>query len=76
MDPFAKVMIGNTGVEVTRLGLGGAHLGGMTPENWTDTFGIFRCGFDEAVQVIRRAYELGVRYFDTAPLYGKGRSEV
>lgn len=33
-------------------------------------------GFNEAVLVIRRAYELGVRYFDTPPLYGKGRSEV
>ena len=29
MDPFEKVAIGDTGVEVTRLGLGGAPLGGM-----------------------------------------------
>ena len=26
--------------------------------------------------MIRRAYEMGVRYFDTAPLYSEGRSEV
>ena len=28
MDPFEKVAIGDTVVEVTRLGLGGAPLGG------------------------------------------------
>ena len=27
------------------------------------------------VGVVERALELGVNYFDTAPLYGKGRSE-
>ena len=27
------------------------------------------------VSVVERALELGVNYFDTAPLYGKGRSE-
>lgn len=72
MDPFAKVAIGNTGVEVTRLGLGGAPLGGMVLAD-----GIFvGSGYDEALAIIRRAYALGVRYFDTAPLYGDGRSEV
>ena len=29
MDPFETVNIGNTGVQVTRLGLGGAPLAGM-----------------------------------------------
>ena len=72
MDPFEKVAIGNAGVEVTRLGLGGAGLGGMILAD-----GIFQgSGYEEALAVIRRAYEMGVRYFDTAPLYGEGRSEV
>lgn len=72
MDPFAKVAIGNTGVAVTRLGLGGAPLGGMVLAD-----GIFTgSSYDEALAIIRRAYELGVRYFDTAPMYGNGRSEV
>ena len=72
MDPFAKVVIGDTGVEVTRLGLGGAPLGGMILAD-----GIFEgSGYDEALAIIRRAYEMGVRYFDTAPMYGDGRSEV
>ena len=72
MDPFEKVAIGNTGVEVTRLGLGGAPLGGMVLAD-----GIFvGSAYDEALAIIRRAYEMGVRYFDTAPMYGDGRSEV
>ena len=72
MNPWEKVEIGDTGVEVTRLGLGGAPLGGMILAD-----GIFQgSGYEEALAVIRRAYALGVRYFDTAPLYGEGRSEI
>ena len=62
MDPLEKVAIGNTGVSVTRLGLGGAPL--------SDT------ARDAAISVIRRGHELGIAYFDTAPLYGDGRSEA
>ena len=67
MDPFAQVEVGNTGVFVTRLGLGGAPFGG----------GLFgETSGDIVGGVVRRAHELGIRYFDTAPLYGAGRSEV
>ena len=49
MDPFEKVAIGNTGVEVTRLGLGGAPLGGMILAD-----GIFEgSGYAEALAIIR-----------------------
>ena len=72
MNPFEKVAIGETGVEVTRLGLGGAPLGGMVLAD-----GIFQgSGYQEALAIIRRAYAMGVRYFDTAPMYGDGRSET
>lgn len=72
MDPFEKVAIGDTGVEVTRLGLGGAPLGGMILAD-----GIFQgSGYQEALELIRRAYAMGVRYFDTAPMYGNGCSET
>ena len=71
MNPFESIAIGNTGVKVTRLGLGGAGLSGMVLGN-----GLYvGCGFEEALRIIRRAYEIGVRHFDTAPLYGWGRSE-
>ena len=72
MDPFETRTLGETGVGVTRLGLGGAPLSGMTLGG-----GIFGgTASDAAVGVIQRARELGIRYFDTAPLYGSGRSEV
>lgn len=30
---------------------------------------------DEAVRMIRRAYDLGINFFETADMYGKGKSE-
>lgn len=72
MNPFDRVEIRKTGVKVTRLGLGGAPLSGMTL-----AAGLYGgSAYDEAIRIVKRAYELGVRYFDTAPLYGVGRSEA
>ena len=65
-DPVNNVEIRNTGVEVTRVGLGGAPLGGLFAD----------VGIEAAAATVLKAYELGVRYFDTAPLYGSGRSEL
>ena len=65
MDPLQKVQIGKTGLRVTRLGLGGAPLGGL----FKDVQGV------AAVATIRRALEMGINFFDTAPLYGHGKSE-
>lgn len=57
--------IGRTSVTVSRLALGGTPFGDM-----------FQTVPDEqAVATIHAAYEAGVRYFDTAPLYGVGKSE-
>jgi D-threo-aldose 1-dehydrogenase len=66
MDPLKKVQIGKTSLQVTRLGLGGAPLGGL----FQDVQGA------SAVATIRRALELGINFFDTAPLYGHGKSEM
>jgi D-threo-aldose 1-dehydrogenase len=64
-DPLERRTLGRTDVTVTRLGLGGASIGGL-----------YRgVAFDDAVGVLRRAWEIGVRHFDTAPLYGYGASE-
>ena len=60
---FAKV--GKTNVMVSRLGLGGAPLGGL----------FFDGGDLVARESLEAAYEGGIRYFDTAPLYGSGVSE-
>jgi len=58
--------IGKTSLEVTTLGLGGAPMGG------------FRATIPdaEAAMLTDAAYEGGVRYFDTSPFYGYGRSEL
>ena len=72
MNPLDKVAIGKHGVEVTQLGLGGAPLSGMVLGD-----GLYGgTASDEAGRIITRAHELGINYFDTAPLYGIGRSEV
>jgi D-threo-aldose 1-dehydrogenase len=60
-----QVRIGSTDVVVTRLSLGCGPFGDMY-EPVPD---------DQAVAAVHRAFELGVRYFDTAPLYGVGKSE-
>jgi D-threo-aldose 1-dehydrogenase len=52
-------------VELTRLGFGGAPLGNL-----------YRRVSDEDAQgALLSAFDVGVRYFDTAPQYGLGRSE-
>ncbi|GAA1572340.1 MULTISPECIES: aldo/keto reductase [Kribbella] len=59
------VELGRTGLRVSELGLGLASVGGMfaaVPQQ-------------QAVATIDRAWELGVRLFDTAPVYGYGLSE-
>lgn len=63
--PFERVAIGNTGVSVTRLGLGAASIGGLY-EPVAD---------QDAVALVDHAWEMGIRYFDAAPLYGYGTGE-
>src|SRR6476659_7785312 len=58
--------VGKTRLEVTTLGLGGAPMGGFRA-NISDA---------DAVGLTDVAYELGIRYFDTSPFYGYGRSEL
>lgn len=56
---------GKTGIRVSKLGLGGAPLGG--------DFGPVTD--EQVVELIDRALELGINFIDTAPLYGRGESE-
>ncbi len=66
MNPHEAVPLGRTSLTVTRFGLGTAPLAGLFE------------AVDEAqgVGVIERAWEAGVRFFDTAPLYGHGLAEM
>jgi D-threo-aldose 1-dehydrogenase len=65
MDPTSKVRLGKTELQVTRMGLGGAPLGGLF-EDVPD---------DAALATVKRALALGLNLIDTAPLYGHGKSE-
>lgn len=61
-------VLGRTGLKVPMMGLGGA---GKTP--------LSRKGKEEerqAVAIIERALELGIRYFDTAPNYGPSEERL
>jgi D-threo-aldose 1-dehydrogenase len=60
-----KRTVGKTSVQVSRLGLGTAQLGFMYEPVSTE----------EAVSTIQLGYELGIRFFDTAALYGEGMAE-
>jgi L-galactose dehydrogenase/L-glyceraldehyde 3-phosphate reductase len=57
--------LGRTGVRVSALGFGCGNVGGL----------MVRGTPAERERAVARALELGINYFDTAPLYGDGRSE-
>lgn len=52
-------LFGNTGEKVTVIGLGGAF--------------VYKHSFEQGVETVKHALELGVNYFDTSPAYGRMR---
>ena len=69
-----KRMLGNSGLAVSPLGLGGWAIGGpFTLDGHQDGWG--QVDDAESIRAIRRAVELGVTLFDTADAYGTGHSE-
>jgi D-threo-aldose 1-dehydrogenase len=58
--------LGRTGLPLTVLGFGGTALGNMYTA----------MSEREAIDTLDTAYATGIRYFDTAPLYGHGLSEL
>lgn len=65
MQVGEQVQLGRTRLRVTRMGLGTAPLGNLYEEVWEEP----------AKAVVERAYQRGIRFFDTAPLYGYGLAE-
>ena len=57
--------LGRTGVGLTRLGLGCAPIGDL----------LGTVGDTTAREVMQSAWDAGIRYFDTSPFYGHGKSE-
>jgi D-threo-aldose 1-dehydrogenase len=65
-EPTARRQIGRTNLSVTRLGFGSAEIGGL-----------YSPVTDEAAEaIVDHAWDLGIRYFDVAPLYGSGAAET
>lgn len=63
--PLPTAQVGNTALQVSRLGMGTAPIGNL--------YGAVAEA--QAIETVQRSFELGIRYFDTAPLYGAGVSE-
>lgn len=64
MEQIPKIKLGSTGREVSRLGFGGGFIVGDE-----------RVKENQAIEIVKKAIELGITYFDTASSYGKGESE-
>lgn len=62
---LTKKKLGQTGLEVSRLGFGGGPFGGF--------YGTF--DENEGIRAVHHAIERGINLFDTSPYYGGGRSE-
>lgn len=60
-----RAVLGKTGLEVSALGFGCGAVGGL----------MVRGEARDQLRAVERALELGINYFDTAPLYGNGESE-
>jgi len=65
MDPRAKRSLGKSGVELPLFGLGGAPLGEL----------FVKVTEADAEATLQAAWDKCVRYYDTAPWYGRGQSE-
>ncbi len=65
MNKIPRREVGRTGVSVTEFGLGTAPLGDL-----------FETLDEDAAQgVLKAAWDVGVRFYDTSPFYGNGKSE-
>ena len=60
------VLLGNSGLNVSRLGMGGCPMGGY---NWGQVYD------DDLLEAVRFAVNNGITMFDTADTYGLGHSE-
>lgn len=58
--------LGTTGIYVSEIGFGTWGIGGESYGKVDDI---------ESIKALRRAFELGINFFDTADIYGHGKSE-
>jgi len=66
--------LGSTGLKVSEIGFGAWAIGG-TSEAAGQQWGWGETPETDAIAAVHRARDLGVNFFDTADVYGNGRSE-
>ena len=59
--PLPMATLGKTGLKVSRIAVGGYHMNVR--------------GEEEALRILRRAFELGLNFYDSANSYHRGRSD-
>ena len=69
-----KIILGKTGAEVSAISLGtwsygGANKQGETPVGWEGQQD------NDSINALLRCHEIGINHWDTADVYGNGRSE-
>ena len=67
--------LGRSGIQVSAVGLGTARIGGLGWQVDDRTVPDASVPIDADVRAIHRALDLGINFFDTADVYGCGRSE-
>ncbi len=65
MNAAERRRLGRSELSITQMGFGGAPLGNLY-ETFTDA---------RSAETVDKAFEAGIRYFDTAPFYGHGLGE-
>lgn len=61
---------GSTGVTLPMLGMGGSAL----VDVWAPSYGVKLDSKDKRAEMVRHAFDRGIRYFDTARVYGESES--
>lgn len=59
--------LGDTGLKISEVGFGAWSIG-------LDWWGK-KIGEDEALRMLKKAYDVGINFFETGDMYGKGKSE-
>lgn len=59
--------LGRSGISVSEIGFGAWTIG----MDWWNK----KIDDDEAIRMLKKAYDLGINFYETADVYGKGRSE-
>ena len=59
--------LGKSGIKVSEIGFGAWTIG-------LDWWGK-KIDDNEAIRMLKRAYDLGINFYETADMYGKGKSE-